>query len=292
MSLPLHKIGMLSHKNEILIMRNNPYKPTTKNENMGIRSQLRNGSIKASKKKFKTHYKKKKSIKHTIKSTQKTMQGGRAFIQLEDCDVCKKTYWKSLGRSVRIPKRAHHKLCPRNRKTRGISSAAVMFEKAYKRNIEINNAPINSPLGIMLSRKNGSTITSFYNNMQPNFQPSSAIAYPSRECNPPRNSTKESVNEVTNNNNVFSAATLRQVVDNTMMMNPKQDAIKKFPYQIQILVDYILEQISFKKAVKTSDPIPSHDTATQQLQNYNNLFRPGEIVFKFPKDITNKQPSP
>jgi hypothetical protein len=56
-------------------------------------------------------------------------QWGTAFIPVEDCDICKAEYRNSRRRiTTRIPKRAHHKACPRNLKNRGaIDTGGVTF---------------------------------------------------------------------------------------------------------------------------------------------------------------------
>ena len=51
---------------------------------------------------------------------QLTLFGGTAFDADSDCDVCK---GRLAGRSVH---RAHHKLCPNNRRTKGITSEATL----------------------------------------------------------------------------------------------------------------------------------------------------------------------
>lgn len=105
----------------------NPYaRNQTQNEAMGPQSQRRltlqdrTHLLQAD-----SHKKKKRKI-----GPQLTLNGDRAFEPNRDCKVCK---GKLAGREVH---RAHHKLCPNNRRTKGVASAVTIqqnkIDKALK----------------------------------------------------------------------------------------------------------------------------------------------------------------
>jgi hypothetical protein len=103
---------------------------------MGIQSQRREGAIKKCKKrgtKLKTKYSR---TQYAIDA------GGAAFISIENCDICKAKHLISIGIPTRIPKRANHKACSKNSKTRGASERTVFVNQEAARNLAANRAPI------------------------------------------------------------------------------------------------------------------------------------------------------
>jgi hypothetical protein len=112
---------------------------TTTNNNtnsMGIRSQLRNGSVKACKK---------RATRAKYKSpalVQRSVKGGVGFVADVHCKVCKATRLNLQGKNVSIPHRPHDRRCPKNRKTGGLSEFTVFVEKVAAENVRINNARI------------------------------------------------------------------------------------------------------------------------------------------------------
>ena len=100
----------------------NPYQQST-NNNMGIQSQLREGAVKACKKratkaKYKVH-----------KRLHQTGIQGHAFVPELDCKICVAHSRQKQGIPTRIPKRPHDPRCSKNRKTKGLSVRTVEVQK-------------------------------------------------------------------------------------------------------------------------------------------------------------------
>ena len=106
------------------------------NDTMGIQSQRREGAVKKCKKRGTKLLTKHKLRQHAINA------GGVAFISIENCAVCKAANLNAKGIKTRIPKRAHHKACPKNLKTRGTSEMTVFVNKEAARNLAANRAAI------------------------------------------------------------------------------------------------------------------------------------------------------
>jgi hypothetical protein len=106
---------------------------------MGIQSQLRNGSIKACKKKATTKH---KFVRR--KEIQLAIGGGEAFVEVKHCRVCKLENDNFVAgyEKVRVPKRTHHPRCHRNGEFKAKSRRSVQVERIAARNITLNNAPI------------------------------------------------------------------------------------------------------------------------------------------------------
>ncbi|KAG7367319.1 hypothetical protein IV203_029990 [Nitzschia inconspicua] len=98
---------------------------------MGPQSQRRNTLAKrAAKLKGSAGYSNKK--KRIAKAgDQLTLTGEVAFDILRDCDVCTS---RRLGKKERH--RAHHKLCPNNRRTRGITSKTTLESDKYSKKLK------------------------------------------------------------------------------------------------------------------------------------------------------------
>lgn len=58
------------------------------------------------------------------KSGQRNLFGGDAFEAVKDCVVC-----SSRARNLPVPHRSHHQLCPKNKKTKGITSAETLKQR-------------------------------------------------------------------------------------------------------------------------------------------------------------------
>jgi hypothetical protein len=103
---------------------------------MGVQSQQRMGAVKKCKKMGTKRLTKHALRQHPIDA------GGVAFIAIENCAICKAKHLCARGINTRIPKRAHHKACPKNLKTRGTSEMTVFVNKEAARNLAANRAPI------------------------------------------------------------------------------------------------------------------------------------------------------
>lgn len=75
------------------------------------------------------------------KTGQLTLLGEAAFDPLEDCVVCKARAFQFKN----IPHRGHHKLCPNNRRTRGVTSTTALkqaeIDKALKQHFKSPSPP-------------------------------------------------------------------------------------------------------------------------------------------------------
>ena len=106
--------------------------------NMACRSQLRNGSIKACKRRGS------RSKFRYGNQQQRTVDGSRPFSQFRDCRICKVKQYntsKSESQKKKIPHRGHHPLCP-DKKRKVLSPMTAFVERTYAMNIRRNNAPI------------------------------------------------------------------------------------------------------------------------------------------------------
>jgi hypothetical protein len=111
----------------------------TPRTNMGIQSQLQNGSIKACQTK--------KTAKHQFSGRnqiQLAIGGGEAFVEAKHCLICKLELDNIVAgyEKVRVPKRRHHTRCSRNGETKAKSRRSVQVERIARSNIALNNAPI------------------------------------------------------------------------------------------------------------------------------------------------------
>ena len=106
--------------------------------NMACQSQLRNGSIKAcrrrggrSKFRYGNHH-------------QRSVDGSRPFSQYRDCGICKVKLYnnsKIKNQKKKIPHRGHHPLCP-DKKRKVLSPMTAFVERTHATNIRQSNAPI------------------------------------------------------------------------------------------------------------------------------------------------------
>ena len=119
---------------------------------MGIQSQFRDGSISKCRQ-WGTR------IKHSMRQlVQRGIDRDRGFVQIEHCKVCKALYMRIKGKNVNIPHRSHHRACPRNRKTKGLSERSIVVNRTAAANIAANTAPIgrNSAADAQFREKFGS----------------------------------------------------------------------------------------------------------------------------------------
>ena len=87
------------------------------------------------------------SSKKKRKGEQLTLQGELAFVSERDCVVCRAQSLAKLTPNYRIPKRSHHQLCIKNRKTKGkgvVSSQMIACRAEEKRLQHLFSAPLDS----------------------------------------------------------------------------------------------------------------------------------------------------
>ena len=96
---------------------------------MGIQSQLRNGSIKACKARA-------TQAKHAKPQVQRSIEGGVAFVPRLHCKTCYTERLELMGKKGVTKSHKHHDVrCPRNRKTKGMSQQSVFVNKETDRNV-------------------------------------------------------------------------------------------------------------------------------------------------------------
>ena len=102
---------------------------------MGPQSQRRMTLQQRTRPKFKAKYRKYKRESRR----QSTVFGSEAFVSVLHCEIC-----KARDKGLKPKKRAHHKRCKLNRKTKGLSEAAARDyrnEVALKKRLEAPLAP-------------------------------------------------------------------------------------------------------------------------------------------------------
>jgi hypothetical protein len=124
-------------------------------DTMGIQSQQREGAVKKCKKRGTRLL-----TKHKVPRQQAINAGGVAFNPIVHCGVCKARHFQAIGRKTRIPKRAHHRACPRNLQTRGTSEMTVFVNKEAAQNLAANRARITNTT--IQNSQNGSTYRGFF----------------------------------------------------------------------------------------------------------------------------------
>jgi hypothetical protein len=257
--------------------------------NMGIRSQLLNGSIHKSKK-IATKAKTKRNYK------QNAIGSGEAFVEGVHCGVCKAKRDIARGKDVKLPHRSHDKRCSLNRRTRGLSATTVLVNKEAARNMAINTAPIASVLGQKLAAEAGTNIARFF------------APYP--QLNPPDTNVAQislgtddvvvSTNQQGRNLQKFEQKTrsIREVMDDTLGdatggTNECQEfkwlETTKYPRALTLAIDLIVSKCEHRKSSKTEDPLPRTSTFLEAMEKYHTYFPPGTCTYTFPQD--NSTPS-
>ena len=109
---------------------------------MGIQSQRRGGSVKKCQKRGT-----KVLTKHTITRQTSVNPGGVVFNADLHCNTCRlqRLNEKAIingGAKIRVPKRAHHRKCTINQKTKGGSEMTAFVNKEAARNMATNRAAL------------------------------------------------------------------------------------------------------------------------------------------------------
>jgi hypothetical protein len=275
--------------------RINPYL-WKNNNNMGIQSQLREGSIRAAKKRG--------STMKALKFKQKAVPGGTIFVPWKH--FCAAEHLKNMGKDVNIPKCPHHDRCPRNRKTRGISAATVAFNKAVKINLAVKRASLDSVLGRRLNAMTLSVaaVATMLQVPYPQLNPRPSVARPTGG-----DGTAAAAAASTNNNGEIpvsstdtAAVSLREKLDErmkqeeTLQARPPWLADSKYPVALMCAISCITSYFEHKKSSKTQEPLPKTERFVQAISRYYEYFPPATCTFTFPRpDIvkgSNSTPSP
>ena len=76
---------------------------------------------------------------------QSTLMGGVAFLPERDCVVCKAQALARFTPNYRVPKRAHHELCVKNKRTKGKGAVSAFMETCYSEEKRLHTL-FNTPL--------------------------------------------------------------------------------------------------------------------------------------------------
>jgi hypothetical protein len=247
---------------------------------MGIQSQQREGAVKKCKKRGT-----KLLTKHRLNKQHPIDAGGVAFISSQHCSVCKANDLNLRGIKTRIPKRSHHKACPRNRKTRGTSERTVYVNREAARNLAANRAAITNKTAGKLPNEKASSYHGF-------FAASPAVK--------PSLSTTTTGMSASTAMSIADPESLRRELDEriTKLESEGEDYYwlsgKKYPASIGLMADYICALFEHRKPTSTDTPQPETVATQEANAKYRAFFAPGSLSFTFGADVNdkNRPPSP
>ena len=237
---------------------------------MGIQSQLREGSIKACKKRAT------RQAKHKRKSlTQMGVDGGRAFLPERDCAVCRAKHL-----NLPVPHRAHDKRCPHNRSTRGGSKRSVEVEKIAAEHIRQNNIPpVAIPVDVAMN--NASDLRSHFT---PNFQQPKAARAASNPKPPPAQTAPQPVTE---EGAIPTAQEIREELRERF--HKKRDAFSwafepnyKPPAAVALSIDFVISKFKHRRREQNSGELSITPKAQAALDMFRKLFPVGTCEYQFP----------
>ena len=249
------------------------------NFKMGIQSQKRDGAIRKCKERG---TKRKTTSKFKIpKTVQKAIDGGVGFIPKLHCLVCKAMDQRSKGLDVRIPKRAHFVLCPKNRKTKGQSYMSVFVNKEAAKNITINNAPI-EPAAIP---PNSTTYKGFFSPRQQTPRTTTDTQFPVPNMPLPPSPVQSTTVKI---QSLVAAPRLRKEVDCRMKEYLQEQSYTwlkkaKYPAAIGLLVDFIVGKVEHRKPADLHIQLPTTLANHNAMEVYHSFFPPGETCFTIPQ---------
>ena len=251
-----------------------------KSSTMGCQSQLRDGSIKACKKRA-------TKAKHRRKSlTQMGVDGKRAFLPEKDCAVCKAKHLIKNGVTVAVPHRSHDPRCTHNRKTRGLSARTVEVEKIAQNNIFQNNIP---PVMIPASEalKNASDLRLHFGGCHHAAQlPTMAKAKSTPLPPPTAPSKKIAATTLINNSTLPDAAAIQTEVVKRYQSRQSEYSWAtrpgyKPPVAIALAIDYILGLFKHRRPTR-SQGTTSTALAQKAHQTFRAFFPFGRCDYEFP----------
>jgi hypothetical protein len=240
---------------------------------MGIQSQMRGGAIKKCKKRGTTLQAKHRLTQHAI------VAGGKAFIAIENCPICRAKHLNLMGNPIRVPRRSHHVKCPKNLKTRGASEMTVFVNKEAARNLAANRAAIVNAT---------STYQGFF----------AAGTTNHRRTVRPSTTTSTAMSSAVS---IADPTCLRRELDERMKKLESEGADyhwldkKKYPAAIGLLVDYICSLCQHKKPTHSAiSATPQPETVAKQeaIEKYRAFFLPGSLSITFGMDVNDKNEPP
>ena len=257
----------------------NPYFAAPPNFNMGIQSQLRNGSVKACLKKgTKAKYKRRK--------TQQSATVAKPFDPTKHCKPCRAAYLQRLGEDIKIPKRAHHVCCVRNKKTKGMAPATAFSNRASALSLpHFFCAPTNNNKHDAETKKKEAT--KFFN-----LSATSSVAaktvipvtsaasservvmpYANRGGNffdvlPPSSSNRKS--DAANLQKILEEGISKKNSSSSFLDNNKKQQ-QRYPVSVGVMFDYITSLITHWKAKDSNKPLPKTAVFKEAHKNYRLL---------------------
>jgi hypothetical protein len=211
-------------------------------------------------------------MKHTYRD--RTIDGSTPAV----CSVCVATQQNlQAGREVmRVPKRAHHKSCIKNRKTKGMSEQSVFVLKEAQRMKALNRAPIGpvlAPTGVFTKCTSSRAMA-----VVPKSPAMTAMAV-----------------------NFADPKNLRLELDARLIKLNKNEEFgwangKRYPASVGLMIDYILSTFEHRRKPKnTSVTAPNTTSNESAIDVYRQFFKPGELEYKFCVEVNDQNqrtPSP
>jgi hypothetical protein len=260
-----------------LAVTQNPY--ATK---MGCRSQVRNGSVKACKKRA-TQAKHKRT-----KLAQRGIDGQAAFVSILHCKVCKAFDQIRKGNNVNAPHRSHDRRCYKNRSTRAMSEFTVFVEKTVAENNRINTTKLGQNLALdAKTRKLFGSVSRYFKppGMEATTNPKKA---PTPDelmvCQPvtsPESFSPKNYADPTHIRRVLDQR-MAEFLEDTNFGWAKDSKVSK---SLLLTVDYIYGLLSTNKHSDTARSLPSSQTFKKSSKSWQ-FFRPGSCEFKFEFDYS------
>jgi hypothetical protein len=260
-------------------------------QNMACRSQLRNGSIKAcrrrggrSKFRYGSHQ-------------QRTVDGSRPFSQFRDCKICKVKHYnadKSEAQKKKIPHRGHHPLCP-DKKRPVLSPMTAFVQRTAAANIRLNNAPIERvSIQNSTNQRNSQVPYSFFipnTSARQTTTPTPLVANPRAPRVDALNLLKDSANKLAN------PTSLRRVLDERMKLFQEGKKFeflqnKRYPPSMGLMIDYIIDLVKVKRPTATQAPISLTLESIEASNKYRQFFQEGNLFFEFPSQFNEQNSSP
>jgi hypothetical protein len=259
--------------------------------NMACRSQLRNGSIKAcrrrggrSKFRFGSHQ-------------HRTVDGSRTFSQYRDCKICKVKQYntnKSESQKKKIPHRGHHPLCP-EKKRPVLTPLKAFVQRTYAANMRQNSTPIER-LSIQNSTNQGNSLA-----IDPFFIPWTSARQtttPTQLRANPRAPKVDAFNLFKDcSDKLANPTSLRRELDKRMKLFQDGQQFeflqnKRYPAAVGLMVDYIIDLVKAKRPTATQAPISLTLESIEASNKYRQFFQEGNLYFEFPKEFNEQDSGP
>jgi len=257
-------------------------------EEMGIQSQLRNGSIKSCKKRA-------TKVKHNKKSnTKATYFNGKPFVPKVHCKVC-----KAKHNNKRVPHVKHHNLCynSRNYKKKN-SNNTTISDKFFKQCLRNNNALyIEGRDKIDYSKEERKIDAAKY------FTPTMASTIyqppdPSKKPTGIKFTNASYKTESTVDHRKKDAAEFRKELDKLVKLykdgEKEYEWVKesKFPAEIALAAHIISVDVRHRKPLSTSQELPDSEKFKEGLEVFQHYFKPGSCTHTFSSRTSSSEDGP